>query len=257
MNPAYNYICEARAPGRPPHTFGTVDADTASAMCDANGWEFVRIFQPGTDSDRPAAAVARGADRALTGKQRKALLSEARKTWDALSALGVTDQTFEAWRHAVVYTTVRRKGIRYCASRHYTILRRTFRELRGESAGYKSAARRQSGEAGDTMERREQVMHRIAQTLGEHARRVEDPQSPGDYICAAAATLKGGPLTESYMLAIARNKNRAEPIEDTGDLLKLPVSKLEHLLWTLINRIAAREGRGTPQTRNKGQRKNR
>lgn len=256
MKPSFEYICEARAPGRArSHEFPTVDADTARAMCDANGWEFIRLYAPGSDSDRPADQPARGADRPLTNKQIKALVTEARRTYDALRALGVAGQTFEAWRHAVVHATVRRAGLRQCANRHYAALRRTFRELRGAAPGPKAAAsRRQSREGGDTMERREQLMHRIANQLGLHAKRVESPITQADMACAAAATLKGGPITEQYMLAIARAKNRAETFEDAGDLLKLPASKLEQLLWTITNRIAAREGRGDPADRNKKQR---
>lgn len=253
--PYYKYQCEARKPGKAAHLFPVVSADAAREMCALSGWEFVRIFEPGTDSDRQAPQ-ARGADRPLSAKQRTSLMTEAARTWKALTEHGVTDETFDDWRHAVVLDTVGKAGVSKCTNQHYARLYRKFREMRGASVTVRGGGHRgQSGERGDTMEARERTMHLIARTLGSHAARVENPQDETDMRCAAHAAGAGGVIGEAYLLTLAAAKNRAESIRDVGDLIKLPVSKLEQLHWTLVNRIAAREGRGKAKKRNKSQRK--
>ena len=55
------------------------------------------------------------------------------------------------------------------------------------------------------------------------------------------------------MMAIARGKNPSATLYESGCLITLTAAKLEQLLWTLRNRIAAREGRGKTANRNKNQ----
>ena len=246
------YICEARETGKKSHEFGTPDGETARAMCDAHGWEFIRIYEPGKASDRPKGTPQVG-DPPLTGKQKRCLVTEARFTFDALSNMGIVADTFDAWRHDVVYQSVRREGLSKCQNSHYRKLLSIFREMRGAAAGGKPANRKESREGGDTSERREQLIALIAHELGSHARRVENPQTPQEVQWAAMASAKGGVINEAYFMAIAKAKNPGVTLHDVGCLLLLTSSKLEQLLFTLKNRIASREGRGDPAKRNKKQ----
>lgn len=251
--PENRYLCEAREAGKKSFEFATVDGDTARAMCDAMGWELIRVYQPGGDSDRPKQTPQKG-DPPLTGKQIRCLVTEARFTFDALSNMGNIADTFDSWRHDTVYQTVRREGLSKCQNSHYRKLLSTFRAMRGAAdPGGSPANRRQSREGGDTSERREQIIALLAHELGSHTRRVANPQTEMESRMAAHATTKGGPITEAYLMSIAKAKNPGTTLHDTGCLLKLTASRLEQLLFTLRNRIASREGRGETAKRNKKQ----
>lgn len=249
----FQYRCEARAAGQPSHEFPVVSGDAARALCDLNGWEYIRTYEPGKDSDRPAAKPAKG-DGPLSKKQLTCLVTEANKSWKMLSNMGLITATFDDWRHDQVYAQTRREGLSKCQNSHYLKLLDHFRGLRGEKTrGAWAGARRQSREGGDTADRREQVIHVIAATLGFHARKIDRPETDADQACASHAIGKGGAIGEDYLMAIARAKNPGTTLHDVGCLGKLPASRLEHLLSTLRNRIAAREGRGQSSNRNKGQ----
>lgn len=248
------YVCEAREGGQEQtFEFPTVDAETARALCDAQDWELIRVYERGGDSDRRTDAPVKG-DRPLSRKQLQTLAIEAQRTHRALSRMGVVNDTFEDWRHAQVWACVRREGLRQCLSSQYRKLLTHFRSLRGELTPDEGKARRQSREGGDTLERREQLLSALAAELGSHARRVENPQTEAESRHAAYASTKGGVLNEAYLMAIAKAKNPGQTLHDVGCLIKLPASRLEQLLYTLRNRIAAREGRGDGAARNKKQR---
>ena len=252
QSPQNHYLCEAREPGAPSHEFPTPDAVSARCLCDAMGWEFIRVYKPGGDSDRPPGRQAAG-DAALSKKQLTCLVTEANKSWKQLSNMGVISETFEAWRHAQVYATVRREGLSKCQSSHYKKLLNHFRSLRGVESHHLSQHSRQSREGGDTADRRQQIIHLIAATLGTHARLVDQPASEAETGLATHAISKGGAIGEAYLMSLAKAKNPGQTLHDVGCLIKLPSSRLEHLLFTLRNRIAAREGRGESKHRNKGQ----
>lgn len=247
------YQCEARKPGGKSFLFGTPDEDSARAMCDVHEWEFIRCFAPGSHADKPKATPQKG-DPPLTGKQIRCLVTEARFTFDALSNMGNIADTFDSWRHDVVYQTVRREGLTQCQNSHYRKLLSVFRQMRGAAdKGGMPQNRKQSREGGDTSERREQLLALIAHELGKHAQRVENPQNEAEVKLAAHASSKGGVINEAYLLAIAKAKNAGTMIYDVGCLIKLTSARLEELLFTLRNRIASREGRGTTKGRNKKQ----
>jgi hypothetical protein len=248
------YQCEARVTGKKSHEFATPSSDAARAMCDVHGWEFIRIYQPGSHADKLQAKPAAG-NGPLSAKQLKCLVTEARKTFDALSKMGNISDTFDSWRHDVVYQTVRREGLKLCQSSHYRKLLSTFRAMRGtaDPGGAPAKHCRQSREGGDTGERREQLIFLLAHELASHAKRVENPQTPDEIKWAAMASSKGGVLTEAYLLTIARAKNAGTPLHDTECLIKLTSARLEELVFTLRNRISAREGRGETAKRNKKQ----
>lgn len=247
------YICEAREAGKPSFEFPTLDGDTARAVCDASGWELIRVYEKGKDSDRKPQHAAKG-DPALSKKQMTTLVIEAQKTHRMLSRMSLVTDTFEDWRHAEVYKCVRREGLSKCQNVHYKKLLIHFRSLRGETTvGADSAGKKWSREGGDTEERRTQLVHQIAHELGSHARRVDKPQSAAEQRLADHAISKGGAIGISYLMAIAKAKNPGQTLHDEGCLIKLPASRLEQLLYTLRNRISAREGRGETKNRNKDQ----
>jgi hypothetical protein len=252
--PENRYRCEARVPGKKSHEFPTVDHETARAVCDANGWELIRVYQPGGDSDRPKDAPVKG-NRGLTPKQIQSLITEANATWRHLSKMGIVTDTFDDWRHKEVWKTVRREGLTKCQHGHYAPLWKHFRQLRGAPVNETTAAkpRRWSGEGGDTPERRNQVLALIAQELGAHARRVDKPQGPVEICWANHAIAKGGKIGEDYVLAIARRKNPATTLHDIGSLILLTASRIEHVLFSVRNAIAGREGRGDSENRHKKQ----
>jgi hypothetical protein len=221
-------------------------------VCDASGYEFIRVYEQGKDSDRKPQHVAKG-DPALSKKQMTTLVMEAQKTHRMLSRMSLVTDTFEDWRHAEVYKCVRREGLSKCQNTHYKKLLVHFRSLRGESTVGTDAGKKWSREGGDTEERRTQLIHQIAHELGSHARRVDKPMTEQESRIAAHAIQKGGAIGESYLMAIAKGKNPGHTLHDPGCLIKLPASRLEQLLFTLRNRIAAREGRGESKNRNKGQ----
>lgn len=250
------YQCEARRPGAASFTFPTPDEDCARATCDASGWELIRVWQPGSDADRPVTAPVKG-DRPLSRAQVQALAIEAGKAYRTMHQHGLTDDTETVWRHAHVHDQVGRDGLSKCQNSHYKKLYNHFRRLQGESTvgGDTGGTAAQSGEGGDTLDRREQILLLLRRELGSHARRVSDPQTAREQTIAAHAAEHGGPVTEGYLLAIARMKNRATLLRDIDCLIKLTSARLEQIHITLRNRIAAREGRGKTQSRNKGQRK--
>jgi hypothetical protein len=241
------WFCEAQKPGEAPHVFETFGEDAARAMCDVSGWEFLRAWREGGHGDRPEApAPAVPGGRYCTLKQMQALLMEAKTTWDLHQSLLGDMPAFDAWRASQLGFVISGcDSFRRIPAIYYNRVKNHFRVLRGlPPVGNPGAHRKQSGERGDTLEGREQVLHLLAGELGAHARRADGN---------AAIQAKGGAINEAYLLTIARAKNKGHDLRDTGDLLKLPVSRLEELLYTLRNRIAAREGRGNPKNRNKGQ----
>ena len=247
----YRYMCEARAAGKPSHEVPAITDVAARCVCDANGWELIRVYEPGKDSDRPATQAAKG-DHILSSKQMTALVIEANKSWKHLSKLGVITEKFDTWRHTQVYNCVKREGLSKCQGSQYVKLYDHFRAFRGLAPKGK-ATKSWSKEGGDTQERREQVIRSLATELGQHARRVDKPASATEQTMADNAIAKGGAITIAYLVHLAKAKNPGQTIKDEDDLIKLPASRLEHLLSTLRNRIAAREGRGNTENRNKGQ----
>jgi hypothetical protein len=89
------------------------------------------------------------------------------------------------------------------------------------------------------MEAREQFVARLSEALREHA------QSGHEH---------AGQIGEAYVMTVAKRKNPKRTLTDFASLVTLPAKQLEDLLWTIRNRIAAKEGRGQTENRNKKQR---
>lgn len=239
--PEARWICEAQKTGQPSHEFETFGEDAARAYCDMQGWDFIRCYREGSDSDRRGK---KDSSPLISAKQMKALIVEAQQTYRTLTDNGIDLPDFDPWRKDILMSSVRVESFKLVTNRQFSKLRNRFRELRGAAPlGNPNGGKRQSRESGDTLDQRQNRMYHLAQALGEHARRMADAGTP------QAA------ITVPYMLTIARAKNAGHEIRDIDDLVKLPVSRLEQLLFTIRNRIASKEGRGDGSKRNKGQRK--
>lgn len=131
-----------------------------------------------------------------------------------------------------------------------------------------------SGAPDDTRENREEIAHEIAARLAHHIHLHDAPWSQLDAEFAAdgkdgkwivkamerkiALEAAGGPIREGYLVAIVRQKTRRPDLKLTGDLAaalaeRCTIRQLRELLSTLVNRINAKEGVGSPSKRNRKQ----
>jgi hypothetical protein len=105
------------------------------------------------------------------------------------------------------------------------------------------------GAIADTYEARETRRAQILAELLSHGRRCDPHSAEHQPDLAATVAANGGIITAGYVIAIAKNKCHGRSLES------LTAAELDQILFTTRNRIAAREGRGTSQTRNRSQRR--
>ena len=205
------WYCECQVPGQAKsHTFETLDEDTARAMCDAHGWEFLRAWQAGSDSDRPATRSKGG--KSITARQVTALICEARKTYDHLAEFDDMP-SFDDWRAQQLEFIARESSFKLVPRSRFNQVRNAFRSLRGAPPiGNSHDHRKQTSEAGDTMDRRQHFLHLMAELLGWHARRVDKPQNAEEQDAANHAIQKGGAIGEAYLVTLAAAKNKGHDI---------------------------------------------
>lgn len=251
-HPERRWFCECMIPGaKEATTFETYGEDAARAMCDVSGWDFLRAWEEGSHSDRPARPEP---NRTVSPRQMQALLCEARTTYDIHQKAMGDLASFNEWRADQLECAIQQRSFRAIPARLYNKVKNYFRKLRGAPpVGNPNSHKKQSGEHGDSMEKRESFVFLMAQELGRHARRIDQPATAAEQTQALHAIQKGGAITPAYLVSIAAAKNKGHTIRDMDDFIKLPASRLEQLLFTLVNRIAAREGRGETKKRNKGQ----
>jgi hypothetical protein len=202
-------------------------------------------------------------------------------------------ETFDTWRKAQCLEAVGLPGITACNHIHFRPLLAYFQTLAGDDTQAFTSLMRtgqptDNAEPGDTHEERGVLVSLIADALAAHmhlANTAEDAllaeaQSvheiyqaglPWDgsatsasframLIRKAAITAKGkGPLTVGYVVYLTRQKTRRPdltlgPDWKLGLAERCTVRQLTQIRDTLINRIAAVEGVGSSQTRNKSQR---
>lgn len=238
-SPEARWICEAQKPGLPSHEFETFGEDAARAFCDLQGWDFIRCYREGSDSDRRGK---KDSSPLISAKQMKALITEAQETYRTLTKHGIDLPDFDAWRKDILRQLVKVESFKLVTNRQFSKVRNSFRSIRGAAPmGNPYEGKRQSREAGDTLDMRQNRMFLIAEELGKHARRMVDAGLPQATIGVA------------YLLKIALAKNPGHTLADIDDLIKLPTSRLDQLLYTIRNRIAAKEGKGDADNRNKKQ----
>ncbi len=205
------------------------------------------ISNPARDTSAKPVQDVRGN---LKPAEIKPLVMAARKAFDIQRDLGNLDvgETFDTWRHAQCLAAVGQPGITACSHEDYRPLLAHFQTLAGaDVAAFNShmAAGRASSANGDTREARRHLAWLIAGAIaGQKPVAGSDPISPG------------------YILTIVRHKTRRPNLTFGSDWQasladRCTVHQLTQIRDTIVNRIAAREGRGTSATRNKSQRSSR
>ncbi len=179
----------------------------------------------------------------LSPQEIRPLVMAASKAFKIQEESGLTDsgEDFNTWRHRQCMEAIGKPGITACNHADFRPLLAHFQTLAGEDAlAFKTHMR--SGQPtdhatpGDTFEARESVVHSIAQAL------------------AAQAQLSVG-----YIVYLVRQKTRRPDLTLGNDwkiglVQRCTISQLTQIHHTLVNRIAAVEGTGTSQGRNKSQR---
>ncbi len=202
-------------------------------------------------------------------------------------------ETFDTWRKAQCQDAVGLPGITACNHIHFRPLLAHFQTLAGDDAqAFKSLMRTgkptDHAEPGDTHEERGVLVSLIADALAAHmhlatakttkllagAMLFNNFFNPGSrwkespariefrkvLTRQAAIKAKGkGPLTVGYVVFLTRQKTRRPDLTlgadwKAGLAERCTVRQLTQIRDTLVNRIAAVEGVGSSQTRNKSQR---
>jgi len=219
---------------------------------------------PRADHYRPARsrgpAAAGGYGNLLSVDQKAVICQLARQAFDHQDALGLIEiegksdnARFQAWRRAEQHRAVGIESLTECRNSHFRTLRGHFNVLLGkEDKGFRDYTRtgkfRDRGPVEDTHEARETWRAKIAGELMSHAVRCNPKAEGHDPALAAVVAEKGGIITPSYVIQIAKRQNAGKALD------ALPADRLRAIYYTTRNRIAAREGRGQTANRNKGQR---
>jgi hypothetical protein len=158
----------------------------------------------------------------------------------AYKAQKYLDQPLEEWRRSEQEIACGRSSLRECTQAHFLSLVAHFQALAGDTAESKKTWSRTGRVKGspilhDTHENRKTAIEKITEVLDEHkARREAHGNTPS--------------ITWPYVLAIVKNQHK-KPID------QLTAAQLQRLLFTVTNRINAKEGRGHSRDRNKSQRR--
>lgn len=214
-----------------------------------------------TPSAKKAAKKAPKRQGNLQPKSRSSIAFNARLAFDIQESMGniETGVTFDQWRQDQVMAAVGRPGISACDGHHYRALMVHFlvlanREDEALKFGLKTGRVKDHGDASDTHEAREQWVALIYNDVSAHIALADTAEADvldGDRVTWTAIKNNGGPIREGYVAWIAKDKfGFRRPYQK---LIDLEAHKLEQLLYTVRNRIAAKEGRGTSKSRNKSQ----
>ncbi|BCU76025.1 hypothetical protein [Luteolibacter sp. LG18] len=221
-----------------------------------------------TTGRAPAKKAAKKAPKRqgnLKPQTRQKIAITARQAFDLQKHVGNIEDgvTFEQWRHAEVMAAVKRPGISACDGLHFRDLMVHFLVLAGREEealpyGLKTGKVRDHGDVQDTHEEREKWLAIIATDLRLHAELAAEPVEPQSPAYAASwhsIKANGGPIQEGYVVFVAAQKFGIQKcrFERLKELLTAP--QLEQLHHTIRNRITAREGKGSPENRNKSQRR--
>jgi len=194
-------------------------------------------------------------------KLQKARISQvAREAFDHQDGLGLIEAEgasdsarFTAWRREEQIKAVRIESLTNCGNQHFRPLLAHFLCLAGrddQAFKYqlKTGRVKDHGALDDTVENRETQRTLIVQELTAHAAKCNPKAEAWDPTIAAKVTEKGGLICANYVIAIAKSKCKGRSLDS------LTATELRQILFTLRNRIAAREGRGATWSRNNKQR---
>lgn len=209
---------------------------------------------------RPRRLPASGAP--LSKKQLAVLCQEAAAAFAYQEKLGLAGATPGQSRSAAVDDFRRAQlaaagfpaSLRSCGNHHYRPIRAHFQLLAGAddkafANHLRSGQVKDHGAADDTHEKREELRALLLRELLAHGARVTPGKAEFDESIAATVREKGGMIEAGYIIALAKAKANGRHLDS------LTAGELRQIHWTLRNRIAAREGRGTTAGRNKSQRK--
>jgi hypothetical protein len=212
------------------------------------------------EAPRPRRAAASG--QPLSTLQKARLCQDATAAFAHQEKMGLVEvratesrsKAMETWRRAELAAAGFPASLRECNNYQFRGIRAHFLMLAGKddvAFGYhmKSGRVKDKGAAEDTYERREEIRALILKALLEHGARVNPAHKDFDEEVAATVTAKGGMIEAGYVIAIAKAKAKGRELDS------LTASELWQVLYTVRNRIAAREGRGTTGGRNKSQRR--
>jgi hypothetical protein len=223
----------------------------------------------------------------MTGREIQPLAIMARAAFDFQTRLGNIDAgtCHHEWRRAEVMAITGCHGLRECTHAHYKPLEAHFLALAGRDAEAFQAHMRngpaRDSNPHDTHEDRRQIAHQIVSAVQAHEWLADhslgdllaDPDyraRAADYVGAApkgwlrklrdihAAISAHGPVRLGYVVAVARAKTRKPRLQLGPDVSagladRLTTSKLAQIRNTIVNRIAAVEGRGSSKSRNRSQ----
>ena len=184
----------------------------------------------------------------------------------AREAYGIQDPgiTFDEWRGEQVMEAVNRPGITACDHIHFCDLMAHFKI----AAGKEDEALHWLLTGGKNTER--QIAWSIANTLAAHLTLAHStveavaaataPRRLKRLLAAREAILDHpeGPITYDYLVSIVRDKTRRPDLTLSADLAaslaeRCTAGQLAQIRFTLVNRIAEREGRGLASNRNRSQ----
>lgn len=240
-------------------------------------------------STSPKAETPRGN---MKPTEIKPLVFAARRAFDCQSAAGLVELDFDTWRKNQVMECVGKPGLSACHHEDFKPLMAHFKTLAGEDAVaftnlMKTGKPTDHASAGDTFEARRQIAHTIAQRLADHIHLAESSRDlllaeavgehhlyQGDLPWEGSASAeefrklmdrkasieaKGKGITVGYLIWLVRQKTKRPDLQLGKDWQaalaeRCTARQLTEIRSTIINRIAAVEGVGSAQGRNKSQR---
>jgi hypothetical protein len=223
----------------------------------------------------------------------KPLVLAARRAFVFQESLGNIDagETFDTWRHHQCMVAVRRPGITSCHHEDFQPLLAHFLHLSGQDADAFNASMRGGSPSdhaapGDTREARRHLVSIIADALAAHHHLATTPpdqlmaevtgifslsmpgiaweNTPGpaafQTLLDRRTAMAGRQVDVGYLVHLARRKTRRPNLTLGGDWRegladRCTAAQLRQIRDTVVNRIAAIDGRGAPARRNKTQRR--
>jgi hypothetical protein len=217
--------------------------------------------QPSAKAERPRRRpVASSNGKPLSNPQKAAISQTARDAFIIQDRAGLVEEKgndtarLAAWRHNQQVEAGFPASLRDCGNNHYRGLMAYFLCLAGkDDSAFRYQLRtgrvKDHGAIEDTHENRETQRKLIMDALLEHGRRCDPAHADYDADIAAKVTEKGGIITAGYVIGLAKHKCKGRSLDS------LTAGELWQILYTVRNRISAKEGRGKTFTRNKSQRK--
>lgn len=174
----------------------------------------------------------------------KPLILAAKTAYDRQADAGLLDpsETFDDWRHAQCVAAVGKPGFTACHHDDFQPLLAHFYTLSADTekayeAAMKTGKPTDHAAPGDTWEIRRNFARQIAGAITRHG-------------------ALGGKIGVGYVVTLARHKTRRPTLTlgtdwEAGLVLRCTADQLAQIRDTILNRLAAAEGRGITTTRNK------